>query len=255
MDEYEVDLMDYLQVMWKGKWIILACFILAVAISAAIMCTRPNEYLGTIHYQLYESLSSFGISNLDKQEVVNTFLDLEPEYKDKGITLNAEARNSRVWVSLMGAVSADAIAGMFQPLAASVDERLEEYAKRLIEQESLDTNISIDQLKAQQEAITEQISTVEPYDSENPLLNYLTQKASELEARLIQEQVKLETLSSKDPETLFSLDKLSDPIITLVGPNRKMSLAVAGVLSLFVGILLAFFVHYLSSAPKREAGK
>jgi hypothetical protein len=155
MDEYEVDLMDYLQVMWKGKWIILACFILAVAISAAIMCTRPNEYLGTIHYQLYESLSSFGISNLDKQEVVNTFLDLEPEYKDKGITLNAEARNSRVWVSLMGAVSADAIAGMFQPLAASVDERLEEYAKRLIEQESLDTNISIDQLKAQQEAITE----------------------------------------------------------------------------------------------------
>jgi len=38
MDEYEVDLMDYLQVMWKGKWIIIACFILAVAISAAIMC-------------------------------------------------------------------------------------------------------------------------------------------------------------------------------------------------------------------------
>ncbi|MCD6136747.1 LPS O-antigen length regulator, partial [Candidatus Bipolaricaulota bacterium] len=43
MDDYEVDLIDYLRVIWWGKWIIIACFVVAVAVSAAIMWTRPNE--------------------------------------------------------------------------------------------------------------------------------------------------------------------------------------------------------------------
>ena len=29
-EEYELELMDYLRVIWWGKWIILACFALAV---------------------------------------------------------------------------------------------------------------------------------------------------------------------------------------------------------------------------------
>ena len=36
-----------------------------------------------------------------------------------------------------------------------------------------------------------------------------------------------------------------------VGPPRKLNVAIAGVLGLFVGILLAFFVHYLQSESVR----
>jgi|GEM_PF-876541 len=36
-----------------------------------------------------------------------------------------------------------------------------------------------------------------------------------------------------------------------VGPPRQLNLAVAGVLGLFVGVLLAFFVNYLQSEPSR----
>ncbi len=255
MDEYEVDLMDYLEVMWKGKWIILACLVVAVAASVAVMWTRPNEYSGTIHYQLYESLSAFSISGLDKQEVVNTFLDFEPEYEDNGIVLKAGVENSRIKVSLAGAVSPDAIVAMFQTLASSVDRRLEDYAGRQIEQALVDTRLNIDQLTPQREAIKAQIAAIDSPDPENPLLNYLTQNVSQLEATLVREQVKLETLDSINPGTLFTLEKLGDPIVSLVGPNRKMSVAVAGVLGLFVGILLAFFVHYLRSARKREQAK
>jgi len=34
-----------------------------------------------------------------------------------------------------------------------------------------------------------------------------------------------------------------------VGPPRQLNIAIAGILGLFVGILLAFFVHYLQSEP------
>ncbi|MGQ9477635.1 MAG: hypothetical protein ACUVRH_03980 [Candidatus Bipolaricaulia bacterium] len=39
---------------------------------------------------------------------------------------------------------------------------------------------------------------------------------------------------------------------TPVGPNRKMNVAVAGVLGLFLGVLLAFFVHYMEGGRKDE---
>lgn len=39
-----------------------------------------------------------------------------------------------------------------------------------------------------------------------------------------------------------------------IGPNRRMNVAVAGVLGLFVGVLLAFFVHYMEGERvEREA--
>ncbi|MEA3239099.1 MAG: Wzz/FepE/Etk N-terminal domain-containing protein, partial [Candidatus Bipolaricaulota bacterium] len=44
MDEYEVDLIDYLRVMWKGKWIILGVFVAAVAVALIISLRTPNQY-------------------------------------------------------------------------------------------------------------------------------------------------------------------------------------------------------------------
>jgi len=40
---------------------------------------------------------------------------------------------------------------------------------------------------------------------------------------------------------------------TPVGPPRRLNIAIAGVLGLFVGLLLAFFIHYLQSAPPAQA--
>ena len=34
MEEHEVELIDYLRVMWKGKWVILVCFVVAVGVAA-----------------------------------------------------------------------------------------------------------------------------------------------------------------------------------------------------------------------------
>lgn len=50
MEEYDVELIDYLRVIWRGKWIILTC--LVVAASVAVMWARPARYAVTVSYRL-----------------------------------------------------------------------------------------------------------------------------------------------------------------------------------------------------------
>jgi len=253
MDEYEVDLIDYLRVMWKGKWIILACLVVAVAISAAIMWTRPDEFSGTVSYRLYQSLSVLGISGLDKQEVVNTVLDFQTSYEKDKLALTAETNDDRVQVTLAGTIPSANIAQAFEHLTTAVTDRLKEYAEKEVAQTVLSTSMHINQLTRQRDSLKAQIDALDSPAADDPLLGYLAQKTSDLEAQLIQDQVKLDALNNTDPASLFTIEALGKPVISQVGPNRKMSIAVAGVLGLFVGVLLAFFVHYLISAREREA--
>ncbi|MCK4246108.1 hypothetical protein KAX14_02615, partial [Candidatus Bipolaricaulota bacterium] len=55
-------------------------------------------------------------------------------------------------------------------------------------------------------------------------------------------------------ETAAAIRVIESPVMPTspIGPNKKMNVAVAGVLGLFVGVLLAFFVHWLFYAEKKE---
>ncbi|GAF72332.1 unnamed protein product, partial [marine sediment metagenome] len=55
-------------------------------------------------------------------------------------------------------------------------------------------------------------------------------------------------------ETAAAIRIIESPVTPTspIGPNKKMNVAVAGVLGLFVGVLLAFFVHWLFYAEKKE---
>lgn len=44
MDEYEVDLRDYLKIIWEKKWLILGVFVIAVVSAALASFRLPNEY-------------------------------------------------------------------------------------------------------------------------------------------------------------------------------------------------------------------
>lgn len=44
MDEYELDLRDYLKVIWEKKWLILGVFIAAVVLTTLLSFRLPNEY-------------------------------------------------------------------------------------------------------------------------------------------------------------------------------------------------------------------
>jgi LPS O-antigen subunit length determinant protein (WzzB/FepE family) len=44
MEEYEVDLRDYLRVLWQGKWIVLATLVVAVGVAAVVSFRAPDVY-------------------------------------------------------------------------------------------------------------------------------------------------------------------------------------------------------------------
>lgn len=44
MEEYEVDLRDYLRVIWEGKWVIAGVFVVAVVLAALVSFRLPDEY-------------------------------------------------------------------------------------------------------------------------------------------------------------------------------------------------------------------
>ncbi|MCL6643021.1 MAG: hypothetical protein K6T71_06860, partial [Candidatus Bipolaricaulota bacterium] len=44
MEEYEIDLRDYLRVIWERKWLIMGVFVVAVVLTALVSFRLPDEY-------------------------------------------------------------------------------------------------------------------------------------------------------------------------------------------------------------------
>jgi uncharacterized protein involved in exopolysaccharide biosynthesis len=44
LEEYEIDLRDYLKIIWEKKWLILGVFVVAVALAALVSFRLPDEY-------------------------------------------------------------------------------------------------------------------------------------------------------------------------------------------------------------------
>ncbi len=253
MDEYDVDLIDYLRIIWKGKWLILACVIVALATSATVLWTRPDKFSGTASYRLYQSLSVLGISGLDQKELLNTVLYFQSYYeKNTKLALTARTSDGRVAVTLAGPLPPDDLTQAFGRLSVSVNNQLKQYIRREIAQAVVSTSMHIKQLTRQRDTLKTQMDALGSPAPDDPLLGYLAQKTSDLYAQLAQDQVKLEALNTTDPTALFTVETLGEPVVFQIRPNRALSLAVSGVLGVFFGLFLAFFVHYLEDVRERE---
>jgi len=255
MDDYEVDLIDYLRVMWKGKWIILACLVVALAVSAAIMWTRPNEYTGTITYRVSQFSQAFGLSALSDQQIINAITESRPSSLDAQLSLQTKVDDERIKVTLVGSASPSTLSDSLALLTPFVQQQLESLETDAISQAMGNMQIAISQLDWQKELLSQRMNDISPYNPDDPLFAALGQKVANLEAALAQEQSQLEMLRDASINGLLVIKTVGTSSIAKIGPNRKMSVAVAGVLGLFVGVLLAFFVHYLVSAREREAAR
>jgi hypothetical protein len=267
MDEYEVELIDYLRVIWKGKWIILASFVIALVVTAGIMWTRPNEYAGTVTYRLYESLSSVldpttlaepgGIGNSrstssDTQKLMYA-IDAIDTSSQEGIALTVKASYDLVQITLFGTVPTGSLVDGIDWLTERLHEQLTEFLGAEKSRTITESELKIKQMARQSTLLEERMTAIiSPDDLRLP---YLAEKIIDLEALLVEEQVTLETLQQTDVADLFTLETAGRSSISKIGPNREMSLAVAGVLGLFCGVLLAFFIHYLMGLQEKELGK
>lgn len=315
MDEYEVDLRDYLIVIWERKWIIVGVFVAALVAAAVYSYTLPNEYRATamLNYQRAPvatfALTSSSSPNLALElpqasvliSVIESSGPVQATTLDGSNLLRLEASGAASPTELEGwlqsAIEAargflreqttERVSERLSALEADIqflDEQRTSLLARIGERETR----QLDTLGAQRNRIVEQLDGLMNATndeasggaSRQATLLALTSQLQVLQSRMARLEtnadapqpeagsayerrlVELETqlheleLAQRRYERLreadwspLSVTQAPQGSETPVGPNRKLNIAIAGVLGLFVGLLLAFFVHYLQSEP------
>ncbi|MDY0392067.1 MAG: Wzz/FepE/Etk N-terminal domain-containing protein [Candidatus Bipolaricaulis sp.] len=320
MDEYEVDLRDYIRVVWWGKWIILGVVVVAVGLAAVVTMRSPDVYRAEVLLAVGRPM---GVPNTYTPPTTDL---LAERVQDRELLERAAAEGvvSASW--LMGSVTARkqdsfaqiTIQGSLPPhdlagaagrvVAALQEEAAAELVASIVlrlsevqsEREALllqvgDWETELARSRAWAEARRDQLRSRIAELQVNPevlglsvgdgatIRGYLVQKELDLlYARLqateqaldemdrlgsayvvgLQEQMALRNqLATLDQEEAALRDLLSippQPVVVVRGPtvsgplgtSLKMNVAVAGVIGLFVGVLLVFFVHWLRFEPQ-----
>jgi len=319
MEEYEVDLRDYLRVLWRGKWVVSVCVLVAVGVAAWVSFRAPDIYRAEAVLQVERPLSlpsdyeppsveevaervqdeALLLSILGDEGTVSWLQGRWTVRQEKGfLYLQIEAsRPLAELAELLRRVIEGLKTEYRRGVAEAVTARLDEIAerRRVLQkqlaawQERVDWAYqeaqaqreellaAIETLKAKPEVLAlqvgEQTRRLEGSLAEKELellyqrlepvellldgvkrqkVYYFSQFAS----RAIAAEAELVSLAEEAEELQELLDSPPSPIVMLrgpqgiespVGPPRRANLAIAGVLGLFIGVLLAFFWHYLHS--------
>ncbi len=309
MDEYEVDLRDYLIVIWQRKWIIVGVFVVAVVAAAIYSYTLPDEYRA-------EGLISYRSSPSEVQlELPDTNGFISIVESTNGVQASALNGTDLIRLQVTGTASPEALTDQLRQAIDSSGNLLQEQRNERISERLSTLDDEIQFLREQRSSLLEQISrregqrlkalqtqrdrVVQQLDQlmngassgESSLSRQASLLAMTAQLQVLQGQMaRLETSSdAPQPEAGSAYDqrlveletRIQELALTKrqyervrdadwsplsvaqapqssdapIGPNRQLNIAIAGVLGLFVGLLLAFFVHYLQSEPltRRES--
>ncbi len=244
-EEYEVELIEYLRVMWRWKWVILGVLVIAVGVAAAVSFTQPDRYAGKVAYRIEELGAELGIPAPNSQELAALFRGIEP---GDGLSLQADVKGSDITITLTGTVSTSKMKEALSRLTPLVREKVIEDLKGRMARALRLAEIKKEQLSREKALLYSQMKA-----SASPELTAaLADQIGALSLQLVRIDVQIESLQKTDPAELLTIVPLESPTVSLVGPHRTMNVAVAAVLGGFVGVLLAFFLNYVLSYGKKE---
>lgn len=244
-EEYEVELIDYLRVIWKWKWLIIAVLVVSVAVSAGVSFTQPDRYEGKVLYRVEEMGAELGIPAPNAQERTALLEGIEP---GEGLTLEAQVKDNGITITLSGAVSTGKMKEALSRLTPLVREKVIEDLRGRMDQALRFAGRRKEQLSREKALLYSQMEA-----STSPELTAaLADRVGALALQLVQVDVQMESLRKTDPAELLTLETLKAPAVSLIGPHRTLNIAVAAVLGGFVGVLLSFFLNYLLSYRQRE---
>lgn len=320
MEEYEVDLRDYLRVLWRGKWIVLLCTLVALGAAAVVSFRAPDVYRAeaTLALETPPGMpATYSLPSLDlllERVKDPSLLDRAVEQAGAGSFsgawlaghLQAKKQGKFLGLVLEASFSPDILRSLLAGVVAALDEEVRADVGQAVEERLSSLSAQREELQrqhaqweqelsevraraeAQRDVLLEAIAEIK---RDPELLSLALGDTVTVQGYLVQERLDLlytrlqavelaldemdrlgvralpgigaklstleEKLASLEVEEATLQELLSDPPSPLlvvrgpsassspVAPNRKMNLAVAGVLGLFFGVLLAFFWHWL----------
>lgn len=319
MDEYEVDLREYVRILWRGKWIVVGVVVVAVGLAAVLTVRSSDAYRAEVLLAVERPV---GIPSEYTLPTVDLLVERvrDPKLLDRAAqgtsftgqwlaeSLQAKRQDSFVQLSLQGPVPPPELERRLGRVVAALQEETrvgleESLARRLTEIQS-QRETTLAELAGWDAELARRRTTAEiardrlrsaiaeiradpgklklSVGTDATIQGYLVQKELDnLCARLQVVELALDEMERLGPtyvmgagqqvtlkNQLAALDReeaslrtvlsaLPDPVIAVRGPvasgpigtSLKMNLAVAGVLGLFMGVLVAFFVHWLRAGP------
>ena len=264
IQEEEIDLREYINVLLKRKGIIILIFLIAVIIAALVSYFAISP--------VYQASTVFSVAKIDGRPVINITealeimksnvvldevinrMDLEETAKQLNPQITTESIKGTNFVKV--SVAADS-----PKKAKSLVENIE---KVFIEQNQSEYQEKVklveDRLKIIEEQITEfekNIQEIEKTKKKIAVSEELTEGERQFQTSLllissVTERELYNTLSEQANGVKVSLKDCEDfEIINYaqlptspIKPNTKLNILIAGVLGLFVGIFVAFFLEF-----------
>jgi len=240
-EEYELELMDYLRVIWWGKWIILACFALAVGGAAAVIWTKAPTYSVAGLYEVRETLSLYAASQ-NATALAKNAVQALPDLDALGLERAVSQKDpSFVGVSISGRGSPTEMESALASSIAALEAALVAQAEQALARERARAEADSGRLTAQVALLRERLAA----EKGEAAREALAAQVAKLETQVAEAAVRRDELVYLAPARLVTLHEISRSAVGEVGRSAKMTLAVAGFLGLFLGVLLAFFVHYV----------
>lgn len=258
--EDEIDLRDYIRVILKRKKVILAVFFVAVITATIVSFLMPKIYETTSVIQI-GSIDGLLINKQEAKEILLSNIFLEPIIKELNLVVSPKQLNIKIedigdtnllrikveYPDPDKVVKINmAVANSFISQSQLIyQQRLSLFNERLKELEVEVKNVQ-DEIKRTQDLIA-QVSTLSGISQQevglriillqNTLPNYEEHFNNIMNQR---NDLKMLLTKAKDFKVTDFPLKPDSPI----KPNKKLNIAISGVVSLFIGIFLAFLIEY-----------
>jgi len=271
MDEQEIELLDYINVLVRRKKLIIGITLLAVLVSGIFsFFVLPPIYKGSALIQPAQIGSNLFLNSSETQVQIksSSFIqklsnDLNVSFDEINSGINVSIpQNSNLVVVEFESKNKELISSFFDKLLYELNNINKDAYERQIEVIRSKTSIlssQIDLLTTEESKIMKRIQQLE--QGGNVKSEYFLEYSLLLDLRnsVLTKKIELESaINDLNAQLKMSheFEYLSQPSIsdTPVKPNKKLNVAIAGVAALFFSILLAFFLEYwYGGKEKKEA--
>lgn len=264
IQEEEIDLREYINVLLKRKGIIILIFLIAVITAALVsyFVLSPVYQASTVFS--VAKIDGLAVSNITESlEIIKSDVVLDEVINRMGLEISTGQLKSQIEVkNLKGtnfievSVTADSpenaknlvenIAKTFieqnqrkyQDKVKLIEERL-----KIIEGQIAEFKKSIQEIEntIRKIAVSEDLSEAERYFQTSLLLNSSSNERNLYNNSIYQINTLHERLNNCQDFGIISYAQL--PVVP-IKPNKKLNILIAGVLGLFVGIFVAFFLEF-----------
>ena len=277
MQEEEIDLREYINVLLKRKGIIILIFLIAVITAALVsyfalspvyqssivfsIALMDNRLPTTIVAQVENNVPVIKI--YEALQIISSNLILDEVIKRSDFNISSDQLRTRIEVEnlkdtnfIKVSVEEDS-PEKAKELAENIvkvfiEKNRNKYTKKIklieerikiVEQEIAEFEKSIREIKNAMKKIaaSKDLSEAERYFQTNILLNSSSNERNLYNNLIYQINTLQERLNNCQDFEIISYAQLSTAPIK---PNKKLNILIAGVLGLFVGIFVAFFIEF-----------